>query len=262
LNEEVKVSKRREIDADLIVKQEENLRVMTDEEFNLLCQSIRENGYCEPIQVVGYTEDAAEKSEWHRRYAGKFLIVNGNHRYEALTKVFGMKKIPCEVLGWNWDEDRYWQEAIRLNNIRGEFDKVALAKAVIKLYERLKKKYDKDTIKRKLGFAGAKTQFDYILAQVEKTIPPEIKKKLKSTKRELETIEDLSNVLNDLFRKYGKTVENHWMYFVFGGKEHVMIKCDATLWSLVKALMTEIEINDLDAREVFAEMIKRRLGLE
>lgn len=224
-----------------------NLRTMTPDEFNDLCESIRDNGYVEPIQVV--------------KYGSKYRIVNGNHRFVALRDVFKWKKIPCVVVGENWDEVRYWQEVIRLNNIRGSFDPVLLAEKVLELREKTKKMYDVDTLRRKLGFSGKK-EFDRILKQVEKALPEGIKEAFRKSKREIESIEDLSRVLNTLFREYGKTLECNFMFFVWGGKECVMVRCDSELWSLVKMFFERLEARKQDAREVFKSFFKRELGLE
>jgi ParB-like chromosome segregation protein Spo0J len=227
------------------------LRVMTEEEFNLLCQSIREGKFTEPIRVV--------------KDGDVYRILDGNHRFLALRDVFHAKEVPCIVvgeMGKDYDELRFWMEAIRVNNIKGEFNPAALAKKVIEIYEKLKHKYDKDEIKRKLGFAGKKSMFEKILNQVEKTLPPEMRRKLREAAREINSIEDLSKVLNALFKQYGKTLECNFMFFVWGGKECVMVRCDSELWSLVKMFFEQLEAKKRDAREVFKEFFKRELGLE
>ena len=93
-----------------IVPLEENVRVMTDEEFNALCRSLEENGYVEPIQVVKYGK---EPDEYYK-------VVNGNHRFEALRDVFGWREFPCIVVGEDWSDEKFWSEVFRLNNIRGD----------------------------------------------------------------------------------------------------------------------------------------------
>jgi len=227
------------------------LRMMTSEEFNLLCQSIREGKFSEPIRVV--------------KDGDFFRILDGNHRYMALRDVFHAKEVPCIVLGEmgkDYDELRFWQEAIRVNNIKGEFNPAALAKKVIEIYEKLKVKYDADEIKRKLGFSGKKSEFEKILQQVEKTLPSEMKKKFREAAREIGSIEDLSKVLNALFREYGKSLECNFMVFVWGGKECVMVRCDSELWSLVKMFFERVEAEKKDVRAIFKQFFKKELGLD
>jgi hypothetical protein len=231
-----------EIDIEDLIPLEVDLREMTEEEENLLAQSIRETGMVEPLQVV--------------KYDSKYKIVNGMHRFRILTEVFGMKKIPCIIVGEEWDDIRFWQEAIRLNNIRGEFNPVALAKKVIELYEKTKDMYDKDTLKRKLGFSGNKSQFEKIFDDVAKSLPPEIKKKLNKVRNEIDTIEDLSNVLKTLFKQYGKTLEENYMIFTWGGREVLLVRCDSELWEIVKLFEKYVSDKHLNMRDVFKEMLR------
>jgi ParB-like chromosome segregation protein Spo0J len=226
------------------------LRIMTPEEFNLLCQSIREGKFTEPLRVV--------------KDGDVYRILDGNHRYLALRDVFKAREVPCIVLGEmgkEYDELRFWQEAIRVNNIKGEFNPAALTKKVIEIYEKLKHRYDPDEIKRKLGFAGKKTAFEKIVQQVEKTLPAEMRRRFREAAREIGSIEDLSKVLNTLFQQYGKTLDCNFMLFVWGGRECVMVRCDSELWSLVKLFFEQLEAKKQDARAVFKAFFKRELGV-
>jgi len=248
---EITIGEIKEIEVENILPIPEEIRTMTPDEFNLLCQSLRENGYVEPIQVI---EDGE----------GKYRIVNGMHRFQALKEVFEWKKIPCIVIGkmgdGKWDETKYWTEVIRLNNIRGKFDLVALSKKVMELREKTKDLYDVDELKRKLGFAGSKTTFDKIIGQVEKSLPPELAKKLRKSKKEIETMEDLSVVLNGLMKQYGKTLENNFLLFSWGGKDVLMVKCSNKLWSELEKLKDEVVNKNLDMTKVFEKIVGEYLG--
>lgn len=226
---------------------EENIRKMTDEEFNLLCKSIQENGFVEPIQVVEY--ETADGDVYYR-------IVNGQHRFEALRDVFGVKEVPVIVVGKNWDETRYWMEVIRLNNIKGDFDPVALTKKILEIREKTKNLYDLDELKRRLGFAGKRTAFDKIFENVKKTLPPYMRKKLEEKKKDIETVEDLSRIINELFRRHGKTLDRNYMIFTFGGKDHIMIRCDAELWSKINMLVDLVEEKGWNMTAVMSRLLE------
>mgnify|MGYP000023416119 CR=1 FL=1 len=228
-----------------IILPEENVRKMTAEQFNLLCQSIAENGYVELIQVV--------------KYGDKYKVVNGVHRFLALRDVFGWKEVPCIVVGENWDEVRYWSEVVRLNAIHGDFDIVALTKKVNEIRRRTN--WDIEELRRRLGFDSKNKLIKRILSQVENTLPPEAKKKLKKTKKEIETIEDLSRIIHEIMKKYGSTLDKNFMIFSFAGKEHMLVICDAELWNLVQALADTVVDKEADMREAFKRMIKRELGM-
>ena len=241
-NRELKV-----IPIEKLVPLEVNVRKMTDEEFNLLCQSLEENGYVEPIQVVQYGEPPNEV----------YKIVNGNHRFEALRDVFGWREFPCIVVGKDWDDLKFWREVFRLNNVRGDWDKVEAGKKLWELYEKLKDRYDKEEIKRMLGFAGTRTLFDKILERATKGLPEEVRKEVKKRKEEIETIEDLSRIIHDAFRKYGRSLDFNFIVFSYGGKEHLMVKADNETWALAKFLVGECSRREIDVNEVLHALLDK-----
>jgi len=112
------------IEKDKLVPLAENLRKMTDEDMLLLEKSISDLGVVEPLHVVEYE-------------GGKYyLIVNGNHRFQLLTKKFEMEKLPCVIIGRDLPMERVYVEAVRLNSISGEFDMVALIEKVGKIVKK------------------------------------------------------------------------------------------------------------------------------
>jgi hypothetical protein len=162
-------------------------------------------------------------------------------------------------IGKDYDDIRYWQEAIRTNNIKGEFNMPVLTKRVIELYEKTRKMYDADELKRKLGFSGKNSAFEKIINNVEKSLPPELRKRFREASKEIGSVEDLSRVLNELFKQYGKTLNSNFMVFVWGGKECLMVRCDTELWKLVKIFTERLENSGKDARDEFKEIFRKEL---
>jgi len=245
----------KEVPVSQIIPLEENIREMSDEEFNALCKSIEENGYAEPIQVVE-TPD------------GKYRIVNGQHRYEALVNVFGVDTVTVIVLGRMckegedpekdgcWDEYRYWAEVIRLNNIRGDWKKPALAKKIFELWEYYKKKgYDRLDLKERLGFTGAKTFFDKLFEDVKKSLPKDIAEELEKKKDKIDTVEDLSRIINEIMRKSGNTVKYGYLIFSLGGKQHILVRALPELFSVVRDILDYCKYNGRNASEVLYELL-------
>ena len=233
----------------------ENVREMTEEEFNALCRSIEENGYVELIQVVELPN-------------GKYRIVNGQHRFEALVNVFGLTEIKVVVLGRMcrenedperdncWDEARYWTEVIRLNNIRGDWLKPELAKKILWLWEYYKKKgYDKERLKEKLGFTGSRTLFDKVFEQVKNAVPPEIRKRLEENKDKITTVEELSKVLNEIMKKYGSTLDSGFIIFEFAGAEHILVKSTPELYETVRMVAEAARDNGVSVADVLYRML-------
>jgi ParB/RepB/Spo0J family partition protein len=102
----------------------DNPNVMSGEKFRKLVRNIERTGLYEPVIVRP-----------HPKSEGKFQIINGHHRVQALEKL-GRKKVNCVV--WNVD-DR--QTAILLTTLNrlGGTDEPAKK---IELLRKLKEKFD------------------------------------------------------------------------------------------------------------------------
>lgn len=126
-----------------------------------------------------------------------------------------------------------------------------------KLFNGLMSKYqDKAVLAKLMGFA-TEAEFKRIYQQVKAKLPAEFAKKLAESKEEIKTIGDLSLVLNRLFAEYGTTLEENFMFFSFGGREHLMVRCSTPLWNVVKRLAEEAHAEKQDANVVFADVILR-----
>ncbi|MEN3039789.1 MAG: hypothetical protein ABDI07_11710, partial [Candidatus Kryptonium sp.] len=113
-------------------------------------------------------------------------------------------------------------------------------------------------MKELMGFTD-RDAFDKLIGEVErnirKALSPDLAKRFQKVKKEIKTLDDLGNILNKLFTEYGDTIDRNFMYFSYGGKEHLYIICSRKLWRLVNSLMDYISKENLDASEVFSEII-------
>src|SRR5215470_18503185 len=75
---------------DAIVPDPENRRIVEDEDFDALCDSIRVMGLLQPLQV------------W-RQPDGKHLLVDGERRWRA-ARAISLAQVPCDV--WPVETDR------------------------------------------------------------------------------------------------------------------------------------------------------------
>lgn len=89
----------------------------SEHEFELLCKSIREDGFTQPIVCVVDKEKKA-----------KYLVVDGEHRWRAADAI-GMKRIPICVTNMTAEQARI--ATLRHNRARGSED-VHLAAMVIR----------------------------------------------------------------------------------------------------------------------------------
>jgi DNA adenine methylase len=165
------------------------IRKMDDVERQLLVLSIRELGYVEPIQVCRYTTE----TDIVKRTPPFYLIVNGQHRFDVLVKDIGVDKVSVVVLGENWDKVKYWSEAVRLNNIRGEFDVEKLAERIKELRRSIP---DWNTLRSRLGFSPRDKIFRQVLDFLYRIDKDKARKLEKELQREDFSLEDLSEKLN------------------------------------------------------------------
>ena len=238
--------------ADLLVSQE-NPNVMSDREFNLLCDNIETMGFTEPVLVVPVE-------------GGKYRIIGGHHRVEA-AKVLGFDSVPCTIKPMDgFDEDQRRFQLVRMNMIHGKLS----PQKFMDLYTSLSDRYADEVLKESFGFSNDE-EFKKLIKNVAADLPDELKGKFKTAAKEIRTIDDLVVVLNRLFTQYGNTVPYGYMIVDFGGKEHVWVRMNkkqkANLLSLGERCMdSKVSLDavltslidrsvDGDLEELIAEII-------
>ena len=242
-----------EIEVELVDPIPENVRAMKDEEFAMLVASIKENGFAEPIQVV-------ETSD------GRYRIVNGQHRFDAVTKVLGWRRVPAVILGrlcgegedpssGCWSEARYWQEVIRLNNIRGDWITPQLAKRVLWLWEHYKKRMGEDDFRRALGFKAGDRLFKRAFKYTGKRKSDIGRKARRATNASVdERVRDIALAVADAMRD-ARDVYDSQGYFVlyYGGRDYTIIRATPEL----KALVMELAVEGGDLSDRLVEALRR-----
>lgn len=195
-----------------------------DRMFNATVESIQEEGWVQPCaSVVLDTDD------------GLYEIVAGHHRWEA-AKVLGYETVPCFVLDpEKFDRDRRDWNVVKMNMIAGKMNPTKFAQ----LYERMVQTYDRETLTALMGFTS-EDAFRKVYKGVKDALPPELRNALDGVKDEIRTIDDLSLVLNRLFRDHGETLDSNMMVFSWAGKEVLWIRADDRLWKLVQSLAADV----------------------
>jgi ParB family chromosome partitioning protein len=97
-----------------VVPDEGNRRIIEDDEFEALCDSIRLIGILDPIQV------------W-RRPDGTYRLIDGERRWQAATKV-GLSVIPCDAWPAETDPRRVAVAGLVLNEHRKAHGNLAVAR--------------------------------------------------------------------------------------------------------------------------------------
>jgi ParB-like nuclease domain len=190
----------------LLDKNENNPNVMTDEEFNLLADNVQQTGMTDPILVRPLP-------------TGRYRIVGGHHRYDYAL-VEGFEEVPCTIItDPAFDDDMEAFQVIRMNVIHGRIS----PDKFMKMWEGMAPKYSVEVAQEMFGFASEE-EFRALVKQVSQSVPKELKVAFDKGAKEVQTIKDLSKLLNGLFTQYGDTVPYGFMLLDYGGKDSVWLR--------------------------------------
>lgn len=236
------------IPIDLLVPNSWNPNVQSDIEFNLLKDELAEVGAIAPITVVPLPD-------------GFYRIIGGEHRWRAM-KDLGHEHVLCAVL-----RDPKWQEedlqkfvTVRLNVIHGKLD----PEKFLSLYKEMVGKYGEEPMQRMMGYADSKA-FQRTLGWVKKglkeSLPKEMAKDVEEATKEVKSVADLEKIIQDLFNKYGETVNQSFMVFTYGKQQHVYVAMDSKMRRNMDRVMEccrqlNVDINEF-MRPVVEEFAKK-----
>lgn len=221
-----------------LVKNDANPNEQDDRTFNALCQSIQEEGWVEPMATAVPQPD------------GTYEIVGGHHRYDA-AMVLGIEEGPVWLLDPDkFDQDRRNWTMLKVNIVKGTLNPSKFTA----LYNDMVKKYDAEVLQALMGFTD-EDAFKSLYRDVKKALPPALQDALGKQKDEIRTIDDLSLVLNRLFRDHGETLDSNYMTFSFGGKEVLWVRADKELWELATSLVRTADNAGLPAEVAMAQAL-------
>jgi ParB/RepB/Spo0J family partition protein len=216
-----------------------NPNEMTEEEFNLLVEKIKQEGFLTDIHVVPYaTDDGTEK----------FLIIDGEHRTKA-AKLLGMKEVPAKVLVEEKFKDSDVLKCLTSaqNVLRGRPNPVKL-KAI---YSEFLGKYSRESINKMLGYAHQES-LQKLVGDIRKKLPASMQSMFNDTKKEIKNVNDLSRVINELFTRHGSDLKYSFMVFTHGGRPHYWVQMTPEL----KKLMDEVALHCRDKGMTMPQMLE------
>jgi hypothetical protein len=228
------------LNPDDLVPNPENPNEQDDATFNGLVASIEQDGWAGQA-VTAVPREAV---------GGKLMIVAGEHRWRA-AKVMACK-VPVIVLDpEKWDQDRADLMLVKDNILTGKLNPQKFAK----LFDRVQETYGKELAKELMGFTS-EDAFKRVYRDVRDALPPELQRALDESKQELKTIDDLSAVLNGLFREYGETLPSNFMVFSYGSRDVFWVRADKDLWTELTALRHLVQQDRLDATAEITEALE------
>jgi len=211
---------------------ENNPNEMSDVDFNDLVRSIENTGFDQPITV--YKQEGDDN----------YTVLKGNHRLKAAMYV-GMDEIPVTIQEFEHG-DQATATALADNIVRGDINPEIFTQE----YNRLKKEHGKQKTMEMMNIS-TDDQLQQFIKDVRKSLPDEMKEKFDDVKDEIDTIDDLSQILNRIFNEHGESLELNYMVFSYGNEDHLYVQCDKELWQEAKSMVSEANDKDIDINEVF-----------
>jgi len=235
-----------------------NAQSMDDVTFDRLVEEIRGAeeggvGFISPVTVVDLGNDT-------------YRILGGEHRWRA-ARVAGLKRIPALVLPLDdWDEDQQKFVTVRLNILSGKLD----PERFIGLYNEMVDKYGEEPLQELFAFTDEQA-FKRIVGQmtqdVKKTLPKKLSDEFTEKASKAKSVDDLAGIVQDMFNRYGDTVDQSYMIFVYGKQRHIYIKLDRQGRRAMDRVFqycaeTAVDINDFMAPIVteLARRAEKQLG--
>jgi len=233
-----------DVPIDLISPNDWNINDMNDSTFNRLVKEIEDNGVIQPIQIIPCE-------------GGKFKIISGEHRWHAV-RMLSCKTIPCNILTDDRFIDIDLQKflTIRMNAIHGE----PVPEKFVSLYEEMANKYGKEQLQALFGYVSSDA-WKKLTSSVEKELKraglaskdllDEFKKRTSKTKN----IDGLGKILTDLFSEYGSDLKHSFMFFNYGGKNHLYVIMDSKMEKKIKEITDGCRENGTDINDILCKVI-------
>jgi hypothetical protein len=230
------------IPIDLIDANTWNPNQQDDPTFDRLKTELEEAGrLIDPIQVVP-TDN------------GRYMVIGGEHRYRA-AMALGWKKIPGTLL----TEDR-WKNTdvakfltVKLNVLSGKLNPEKMAS----LYDEMAEKYGEDALQGLFSFTDA-DQWNKLVkgihAGLKKSLPKPLADKFEKITKDADASVDLGKIINQLFAEYGETVDQSFMVFTYGGKEHLYVTMTEDTRKAMRKVRGYCKKNNRDINDIIAPL--------
>jgi ParB-like chromosome segregation protein Spo0J len=232
----------RVVDFDLIDPHPENPNVEDVQTFNELVETMKDYGWLQPALIVSNGD--------------RYRTVAGEHRVKA-GKLAGIKHGHC-VIADHLTPDEQRILLVRMNVLRGRIDPARFTA----LWQELSKTYDRDELMRKMGFAGKEADLRRLIKDTGQTMPERMREELQRRAERIRSVEDLAAVVNDLYARYGGTLDRNFVLFSMGGQTHLMVRCTPQTFAPMKELAARAEERGEKLDEVLAALAASSIAIE
>lgn len=148
---------------------------------------------------------------------------------------------------------------MRLNVIKGNLN----PEKMVKLYEDVSERHEHEALQDLMGFTDQE-RFENLVGEVQDDMREMAQdagmsdravEELEDATEEAETVDDLSAILNKMFTQYGDTLDQNYMWFSYGGEDHLYVQCDSDTWGRLQDMMDSVQEAGSDASEVFGQLL-------
>lgn len=231
------------ISVDKILPNPWNANEQDERSFDALVSEVSETGFIDSITVV-----PLEK--------GLYRIIGGEHRWRA-AKASGDEFVPCLILqGAKWkDEDLQKFVTVRMNMIRGKLN----PDKFVAIYSEMAQKYGKDQLQKLFGFVDKKAFAKLtkgVVAGAKQSLPKELHADLEEKAKDAKTAEDLGQIVQEMYAKYGDTMAQSFMVMTHGKQEHLYISMDSKTRKAMNKVVTYCEMTSTDINEVMSGIVQ------
>ena len=256
------------IPRNLLVLTDWNINEMTERAFAELVSEIKDHDFDEPCQVVPIKEGPDE---------GKYLVIGGEHRYKAACAL-EMDDVPCVIKDSLNPSDRagLMEYSVRRNNIRGRIIAERLANLESELMS--KRAISVEAVRNKLFLKGELLKGLRKTAAIRDNEDDEAEKGGRETRKKREEGEadpdpigtkaikkavslgaSLGALRAEVLDRHGDTVENGYIYFGQGDKQHLIVEESKSLYTLVARMVSAAKSESASIDEFLVSAIQREL---
>jgi hypothetical protein len=224
-----------------------NANEQDERSFDALVDEVSETGFIDSITVVPLEGDL-------------YRIIGGEHRWRA-AKASGEEFVPCLILqGTKWkDEDLQKFVTVRMNMIKGKLNPTKFAA----IYSEMATKYGKDQLQKLFGFVDKKAFAKLTRGVVEgakRSLPKELHADLEEKAKDAKTAEDLGQIVQEMYAKYGDTMAQSFMVMTHGKQEHIYVALNTPMRKAMQKVMLFCETTQTDINAFMEPVLKECLA--
>lgn len=208
-----------------------------------LVSEIRDDGFDQPLQVVPCECDKIKGSH--------FKIIGGEHRWKA-AQVVELKELPAVVYS-DWDESRQKIKTVRRNMLHGVLNSSKFSALVGDLETggltraEIAQAMAFDSEQAMLKCLDEPNKVDArVLADIDAT-----------ARRDADAVNSLTDVIQNLFRDCGDTVDQGFLVFAYKGKTHVLVLMSDDMEHAMTELISKVKASGENMNQVLLEAVQR-----